>query len=81
MIQNALEWDAQRTVFKDKMQALPYNGDLRRMLKNIDEMVSNLSRKEVDLRQRNKVPVQELAKVNDAIGTLEQWLIMATLLS
>lgn len=80
MINCALDWDNERTVIKSRILALPVNPDLHKMLRNIDSMVAALSIAETKLRTRNKVPTQELEKVNSAISTLEQWLIMATLM-
>lgn len=90
MITNSLEWihyrpgrlPPYRDTLQDKINALPFNADLRRLLKNIDEMVADLSRLEVEARRtksQHKVEDQ-LAKINAAITTLEQWLIMAALI-
>lgn len=52
------------------------------MLSNIDTMVIELSRAEVDgRRSRNLRGVQEHLKgVNGAIATLEQWIMIAELI-
>lgn len=64
------------------MSTLPYNRDLHKLLYNVDTMVDELSRMEVDARrtkQTGKVG-EQLGKINSAIETVEQWIMMAQLL-
>lgn len=79
MIKSSLDWQLTRKQLVAQMQQLPYNSDLHRMLYNIDAMITDLSRAEVEARRQkrslDKLP--ELAKANDAIKTIEQWLMMA----
>ena len=52
------------------------------MLQNIDDMVRDLSRAEVNARRNNK-PVSELPelkRVNDSIEFLEKWILMGALI-
>jgi hypothetical protein len=81
MITNSLEWHQRRSELQQQMQSLPYNRELRKMLENIDTMVLRLSNAEVVAR-RNKRPFDELdalRTVNEAIDTLEQWMIFGRL--
>jgi hypothetical protein len=83
MISTSLDWEQKRVVLKQQIQSLPYNKDLRTMLKNIDSMVILLSKAEVEARRNHKdsSKLKELNDVNKSIETLEQWIIMGTLLS
>lgn len=83
MISNSLEWEAKRVVLKQQILNLPYNKDLRTMLKTIDAMVVRLSKAEVDARRNHKdvTKLQELQEVNRSIENLEKWIIMGSLLS
>lgn len=82
MITNSLQWESERLRLKTQILGLPYNADLRRILRNIDDMVVELSKIEVDARRtKSNTKVNgQLAKIETAINTLEQWLIMAALL-
>jgi hypothetical protein len=86
-ITRALDWDNGpdnvRDYYRRRIQTLPYNPEIRVMLRNIDGMVRDLSQAEVQAR-RNHRPIDqlsELQRVNSAIEQLEQWLILGTLLS
>jgi uncharacterized protein (DUF342 family) len=81
MITHSLDWVSKRSTLQEQLSALPFNPDLRKMLRNIDTMVETLSKAEVAAR-RNKKPtntLDELKKVNESIVLLEQWIMMATL--
>lgn len=82
MIASSLDWDLRRVELKSQIKELPYNPDLRKLLKNIDEMVDNLSRAEVFARRYKKSieDLPEVKKVNDAIATLEKWIMLAALI-
>lgn len=86
-ITRALDWDNGpdnvRDYYKRRIQNLPYNPEIRVMLRNIDDMVRSLSQAEVIARRNHRPTHQlsELQRVNTAIEQLEQWLILGTLLS
>lgn len=83
MITSSLDWEQRlRPELKQKILNLPYNRDLRTMLKNIDNMIMQLSKAEVNARRNHKKieSLTELQAVNNAISTLEKWLIMAALI-
>jgi hypothetical protein len=83
MIKNSLEWSTRRDELKQQIQSLPYNRELRTMLSNIDSMVTILGGSEVVARRTKKSfsELEELQRVNSAIDTLEQWIIMGRLLA
>lgn len=78
MIKSSLEWEDRRSVLKQQIQNLPYNRQLRTMLTNIDGMIAKLSNAEVIARRKHSDIQQssELKAVNDAIDTLEKWIMM-----
>lgn len=82
MVNNSLDWDTHRIILKNKILDLPYNPDLRKLLKNIDGMIDTLSRLEVEARRTKNLTRcgEQLQKINSAVDTLEKWIIMAELL-
>jgi len=82
MINTSLEWDARRTQLEEQMQRLDYNSDLKKMLRGIDSMVVELSKVEVDARRTksNTKVNEQVARVNSAINSVEQWIMMAILM-
>jgi hypothetical protein len=81
-IKNSLEWQTIRSDLKEQIIKLPYDTSIRQMLKNIDSMVDDLSRTEVEAR-RTKVTYyrdEKLSKVNEAIESLDKIIIIGILL-
>lgn len=81
-IKSSLDWNKTSIELEGMITGIGFNPDLRRMLGNIEVMVSGLSKLEVEARRtRNYSKVNDqLAAVNGAINKLEQWMVMATLL-
>ncbi len=82
-IKNSLEWEDVRRELKVQIGNLPYDASIRHMVKNIDGMVTELSKIEVEAR-RTKVSYYkdaQLTKINDAIEALNKILVIAILLS
>lgn len=81
-IHNSLDWFGARNGLQAQLDTLPYNPDLRKMLKNIDSMVEKLSKLEVDARRTHvqHYTKEQLEKVNSAIDHLEKLLLMAQLM-
>lgn len=80
-IENSLGWDNCRSELKRQIQKLPYSSSNSLMLKNIDDMVDQLSRLEVEAR-RTKVRYyadRQLSKVNESIKTLDELIILGIL--
>ena len=82
-LKNSLQWDQVRRELKAKIQNLPYDASIRHMVKNIDRMVTELSKIEVEAR-RTKVSYYkdaQLEKINDAIEYIEKIIMIAVLYS
>ena len=82
-IENSLQWDQVRRELRVQIDNLPYDPSIRRMVKNIDVMVTELSKIEVEAR-RTKVSYYadaQLTKINDAIAAINKILVIAILLS
>lgn len=63
------------------MSTVRYNRDLVQMHRNIDRMISDLSRQEVEAR-RTKNPrylEPKIKQINEAIGNMEKWILMLQL--
>jgi hypothetical protein len=82
-ITNSLEWQTVRSELNHSIQSLPYDPQLRLMLKNIDTMVVELSKSEVDARRTkvNYYTQEKLSKVNESIVTLDKLIVLGALLS
>lgn len=82
MLRSSLDWNREREKYESQLKELPFNKDLRNMLKNIDIMVDKLSKAEVNARRKYKSisEVDELKQANEAIDVFEKWLIMAAML-
>jgi hypothetical protein len=81
-IKNSLEWENVRIDLKFQILKLPYDTSIRQMLKNIDVMVGELSKIEVEAR-RTKVSYYkdaQLTKVNEAIESLDKIIILGILM-
>jgi len=82
VLQNSLAWSDRRNALLEGVRSVPYSPELHSLLKNIDGMVAELSRLEVDARRTKKMTYVEskLVEINGAIQTLEQWTIMGVFL-
>ena len=81
-LQNSLDWYDARNMLQAQLDTLPYNPDLRKMLKNIDSMVEKLSKLEVDARRTHveHYTKEQVEKVNSAIDHLEKLILIAKLM-
>ena len=83
IISSSLAWDNISGHLVTELKAIDYNPDLWKMFKNIDQMVGDLSRLEVDAR-RTRVQhytKEQLDKINGAIDHLEKLLLIAKLMA
>lgn len=82
-IQTALDWNQVSLDLKRQLSTIGYNPDLQKMFKNIDSMVTDLSKLEVSSRryQKTNLTVDKVAKINTAINHLEKLILMAKLMS
>jgi hypothetical protein len=81
-IKNSLEWENVRIDLKFQILKLPYDTSIRQMLRNIDVMVGELSKVEVEAR-RTKVSYYkdaQLTKVNEAIESLDKIIMIGILM-
>ena len=81
-IERALDWNQVSIELSTQMNGIGYNPDLHRMHKNIDKMVSELSKLEVNLRRTGKYNILDdrVADINVAINHLEKLVLMANLM-
>jgi predicted nucleic acid-binding Zn-ribbon protein len=80
-INSSLDWDAVLTELRRQIGELSYNPDLWKMLNNIDDMVDDLSKNEVEARRkRSSKTEKQLQEINEAIDRLEKLLLMAALM-
>jgi hypothetical protein len=81
-IEKSTDWETVKDELRSMVRGIGYNPDLNRMLKNIDLMVNELSKKEVDARRtRSMSRLQgDVDKINEAITQVEKWLMIAALM-
>ncbi len=82
-IKSSLEWLDVGAELTRQINRLPYNHDLRVLIHNIDIMVTNLSKLEVEARRVRKSYLieEKIAEINSAIDRLEKLLLIAKLIS
>jgi hypothetical protein len=82
-IDNSLEWMTVKSELNSQLEDIGYNPDLRKMLRNIDTMVVELSKLEVTARRtkHNSYSNEQKNKINKAIDHLEKLLLMAKLMN
>lgn len=78
-IHHALEWSKVHDHLRSELRKLNYNHDLHRLLKNIDAMVAELSRLEVDARRTRAYTTvnAKLDQINDSIVKLDKLIVWA----
>ena len=81
-IERALDWNQVSIDLSSQMSGIGYNPDLVRMHKNIDKMVTELSKLEVAIRRTGKFSMldDKVAEINKAINHFEKLLLMANLM-
>ena len=81
-LNTATDWKSLHSVLRIQWIAAGYNSDLRRLLNNITDMVSEFSKLEVDARRIHKDTslVGPREQINQAIKRLDQLLLMALLM-
>lgn len=82
-IERALDWDKVSIDLLHQLNTIGYNPDLRVMLKNINSMVSELSKLEVGFRRTQKYSMldDKVTEINKAIAHLEKLILIAKLMS
>jgi hypothetical protein len=81
-IKSATDWQHVHWALRADINSLGFNPDFQRMLNNITNMVTELSKAEVEARRihKDKYVQEPLAAINKAIKHLEQFLLMAKLM-
>ena len=81
-IERAIDWNKVSSDLSSQMNGIGYNPDLVRMQKNIDKMVTELSKLEVAIRRTGKFSMldDKVAEINKAINHLEKLVLMANLM-
>jgi len=81
-IEHALDWDKVSTDLRQQLSKIDYNPDLKRMFRNIEKMVTELSKLEVSFRRSGKYSILEdkVIEINTAINHLEKLILMAQLM-
>jgi len=81
-IETALDWQEVSAKIRSDLNSLGYNPDLKKMFNNIQLMVTELSKLEVDGRRiRAKDYTQnQVEKINKAIDHLEKLILMGLLM-
>jgi hypothetical protein len=81
-IERALDWNKVSSDLSSQMNGIGYNPDLVRMHKNIDKMVTELSKLEVAIRRTGKFSMLDdrVTEINKAINHFEKLLLMANLM-
>jgi hypothetical protein len=82
-IKSSLDWQLTRAELDAQICATSHSVELRKMLKNIDNMVTDLSKLEVEARRTksDRGCVDKIKEIEEAVTHLDQWLITAILMS
>lgn len=82
-IERAIDWNQVSNDLMGQLHSVNYNPDLRRMYKNIDAMVVELSKLEVSFRRTGKYNVldDKVNSINNAITHLEKLILIAKLMT
>ena len=81
-IETSLDWGEVGAELTRQLNKLPYNPDLRKFIHNIDIMVTDLSKLEVESRRIHKPEYtkEKVEAINQAINHLEKLILIARLM-
>lgn len=81
MVTNSIEARRKIEELKIQIKKIKFNPDIYLIVRNIELLISALSKKEVVVRQTKKTYVidSELKQINDAFKYAEQLILIATL--
>lgn len=81
-IETSLDWFNVSNKLRTQLDNLPYNSDLHKMLKNIEKMVDELSKVEVEARRIRNTSylIDRVNDINKSIDHLEKLILMASLM-
>lgn len=82
-IESSLDWGEVGGELTRQLNKLPYNRDLRKFINNIDHMIVDLSKAEVEARRINKLEYtkEKVDSINQAIDHLEKLILIAQLMN
>jgi hypothetical protein len=77
----AQDWQEVEQDLRSQIKTVRYNSDLFKMKKNIEIMITELSRQEVEARRtkNTRYLLPQLNKINTAVHNLEKWILMLQL--
>ena len=80
-IKSWADWPEVERELMSQIRSLNYNPDLNKMKRNLDAMVTELNKAEVEARRIKNYRYLEpkIAEVNRAINQLEQWIFLLLL--
>lgn len=75
------DWQSVELELTELVRTVRYNPDLIKMKRNLDKMISELSRQEVEARRLKnpKYLEPQLKLINESINNLEKWILMLQL--
>jgi len=81
-IELALDWNQVSIQLRTQMSTIGYNPDIQKMYRNIDKMITELSKLEVSFRRTQKYSIMEdkVLQINNAIDHLEKLILIAQLM-
>lgn len=82
-LKTALDWQTIGSSLRKDLAKLSYNPDLKNLLKNIENMVKELSKEEVVARQTRRTYHlnAHIENINKAIRQLEQLILIAQIMN
>lgn len=80
-INNSSDWFLVDLELNSQIRSLNFNPDLNKMKRNLEKMVTELNKAEVDARRlkTNKYIQPKIDEINIAIDQLEKWIIVLIL--
>lgn len=80
-ISSSVDWAKIEPELREQLRAIGYNSDLYKLKNNIEIMVRELSKKEVEARRTRSSGYlkNDIEKINQSIKTLENWILLAAL--
>jgi hypothetical protein len=78
----ALDWQIIGANLRKELKNVSHNPDLKKMLQNIEDMVTELSRSEVIARQtkRTSMLTSQIEKINKSINHLKKLILIAQIM-
>lgn len=81
-IEKAIDFDTVSTYLLSELRSIGYNPDLEKMYRNIQKMVTELSKLEVAFRRshRSVLLKEKVEEINKSIDHLRKFILMAKLM-